>query len=139
MNEQVVMHKLLEQIVLHTLLEQVVVHKLLEQVVVRSKSSGSPQKQVLAHPAVAGFFTHYGWNSTLESILDEVPLICRPFLADQLVNVRSLIPIYKIGFEWEVMEKMVIEKTVRKLMLSEEGKDVKKRVADMQHSFWYAD
>ncbi|KAH0683321.1 hypothetical protein KY289_021073 [Solanum tuberosum] len=29
---------------------------------------------------------------------------------------------------------MVIEKTVRELMLSEEGKDVKKRVADMQQS-----
>uniref|UniRef100_A0A0V0HCA0 Putative ovule protein n=1 Tax=Solanum chacoense TaxID=4108 RepID=A0A0V0HCA0_SOLCH len=92
-------------------------HKLLEQVVMHSKSSGSPQKQVLAHPAVAGFFTHCGSNSALESVLDEVPLICRLFLADQLVNVRSLIQIYKIGFEWEFMEKMVIEKTVRKLKM----------------------
>lgn len=32
------------------------------------------------------------------------------------------------------MESTVIEKTVRKLMLSEERKDVKKKVADMQHS-----
>lgn len=60
--------------------------------------------------------------------------ICRSFLADQPVNVRSLIQIYKIGFQWEVMESTVIEKTVRKLMLSEERKDVKKKVADMQHS-----
>lgn len=50
------------------------------------------------------------------------------------MNVRSLIKIYKIWFEWEVMERMVIEKTVRELMFSEEGKDVKKRVTGMQQS-----
>ncbi|WMV52198.1 hypothetical protein MTR67_045583 [Solanum verrucosum] len=94
----------------------------------------APQKQVLAHPAVAGFFTHCGWNSTLESILEEVPLICRPFLADQPVNARYLSQIYKVGFELEVMERTVIEKTIRKLMLSEEGKDVKKRVVDMKQN-----
>ncbi|XP_006339277.1 UDP-glucose iridoid glucosyltransferase-like [Solanum tuberosum] len=94
----------------------------------------APQKQVLAHPAVAGFFTHCGWNSTLESILEEVPLICRPFVADQPVTARYLSQIYKVGFELEVIERTVIEKTVRKLMLSEEGKDVKKRVVDMKQN-----
>ncbi|XP_049400352.1 UDP-glycosyltransferase 76E1 isoform X19 [Solanum stenotomum] len=39
----------------------------------------APQKQVLAHPAIAGFFTHCGWNSTVESICEQVPMICRPF------------------------------------------------------------
>ncbi|XP_049344222.1 UDP-glycosyltransferase 76E1-like [Solanum verrucosum] len=94
----------------------------------------APQKQVLAHPAIAGFFTHCGWNSTLESICEQVPMICRPSLADQLVNARYLSQIYKVGFELEVMERTVIEKTIRKLMLSEEGKDVKKRVVDMKQN-----
>uniref|UniRef100_M1ARG8 Glycosyltransferase n=1 Tax=Solanum tuberosum TaxID=4113 RepID=M1ARG8_SOLTU len=94
----------------------------------------APQKQVLAHPAIAGFFTHCGWNSTLESICEQVPMICRPSLADQLVNARYLSQIYKVGFELEVMERTVIEKTIRKLMLSEEGKDVKKRVIDMKQN-----
>ncbi|KAK6778559.1 hypothetical protein RDI58_025277 [Solanum bulbocastanum] len=94
----------------------------------------APQKQVLAHPAIAGFFTHCGWNSTLESICEQVPMICRPILGDQPVNARYLTQIYKVGFELEVMERTVIEKTIRKLMLSEEGKDVKKRVVDMKQN-----
>ncbi|KAJ8533908.1 hypothetical protein K7X08_007232 [Anisodus acutangulus] len=94
----------------------------------------APQKQVLAHPAVAGFFTHCGWNSTLETICEEVPLICRPLFADQLVNARYLSQIYKVGFELEVIERTVIEKTVRKLMISEEGKDLKKRVVEMKQN-----
>ncbi|KFK33269.1 hypothetical protein AALP_AA6G352800, partial [Arabis alpina] len=43
----------------------------------------APQKQVLAHSAVGAFWSHCGWNSTLESLGEGVPLICRPFTTDQ--------------------------------------------------------
>ena len=41
-----------------------------------------PQEEVLVHQAVGG------WNSTLESIVVGVPMICWPYFADQQINSR---------------------------------------------------
>lgn len=43
----------------------------------------APQEEVLAHKAVGGFLTHSGWNSTLESLVASVPMICCPYFANQ--------------------------------------------------------
>jgi len=48
----------------------------------------APQQEVLAHPAVGGFWTHAGWNSTLEGAGEGVPMICRPDAVDQMMNAR---------------------------------------------------
>ncbi|CAK9158531.1 unnamed protein product [Ilex paraguariensis] len=55
------------------------------------------QKQVLTHPSIGGFLTHCGWNSVLESIWCEVPLLCFPLLTDQFTNRRLMVDDWKIG------------------------------------------
>ncbi|GFS31332.1 hypothetical protein Acr_00g0016840 [Actinidia rufa] len=51
-------------------------------------ASWCSQEQILKHEAIAGFLTHSGWNSTIESLCGGVPVICWPFFAEQPTNCR---------------------------------------------------
>ncbi|XP_059430989.1 UDP-glycosyltransferase 76E2-like [Corylus avellana] len=88
----------------------------------------APQKEVLAHDAVGGFLSHCGWNSTLESICEGIPMICRPYSGDQRVNARYVSHVWKVGLELESkLERCGIERAVRRLMVDEDGKEMQKR------------
>ncbi|XWS67160.1 hypothetical protein CRYUN_Cryun05aG0263300 [Craigia yunnanensis] len=87
----------------------------------RTKENGcivdwAPQEEVLAHPSVGGFLSHCGWNSTLESMVAGVPMICCPKLPDQLVNTRWISEVWKIGLDMKDMcDRSTVEKMVRAL------------------------
>jgi len=50
----------------------------------------APQTEILSHPSVGGFVSHCGWNSTLESIVNGVPMITWPLYAEQGMNAAML-------------------------------------------------
>ncbi|KAA8539653.1 hypothetical protein F0562_026345 [Nyssa sinensis] len=78
----------------------------------------APQEEVLAHPAIGGFLTHSGWNSTLESIVAGVPMICWPYFADQMMNSRFVSEVWKLGLDMkDTCDRVLIEKNVRDLMV----------------------
>lgn len=90
----------------------------------------APQQEVLSHPSVGGFWTHSGWNSTVESICEGAPMICSPFFGDQMVNSRYVNDVWKIGMKLEKgLERGEIEDTIRKLMSNREGEEIRERVA----------
>ncbi|KAF7046673.1 hypothetical protein CFC21_055690 [Triticum aestivum] len=55
------------------------------------------QVEVLAHAALAGFLTHCGWNSVLESVWAGVPMLCFPLLTDQFTNRRLVVREWRVG------------------------------------------
>ena len=95
----------------------------------------APQKEVLAHGAVGGFLSHCGWNSTLESICEGIPIICRPCFGDQKVNERYVSQVWRIGLELEGdMERGETERAVKKLMMDEEGKAIRENAKKLKEN-----
>ncbi|KAK1269053.1 UDP-glycosyltransferase 72B1 [Acorus gramineus] len=99
--------------------------------------SWAPQTQVLGHASTGGFMSHCGWNSTLESVVNGVPLIAWPLYAEQKMNAVMLVGDAKIAIrptvgEDGVVRREEVSRVVRALMEGEEGMGVRGRVKDLQ-------
>ncbi|XP_076914184.1 UDP-glycosyltransferase 76G1-like [Bidens hawaiensis] len=88
-----------------------------------------PQKEVLAHEAIGCFWTHSGWNSTLESICEGVPMICSPCEVGQPIIARYVSDVWKIGILLEDgLEREEIQRVVKRLMFEKEGEEIRERI-----------
>ncbi|KAM0068936.1 putative UDP-glucuronosyl/UDP-glucosyltransferase [Helianthus debilis subsp. tardiflorus] len=88
----------------------------------------APQHEVLAHEATGVFWTHSGWNSTLESICEGVPMICSPFLGDQPLDARYMSDVSRVGVYLENgFQREEIASAIRRIMVDEEGKEIRER------------
>ncbi|XP_024962975.1 7-deoxyloganetin glucosyltransferase-like [Cynara cardunculus var. scolymus] len=94
-------------------------------------ASWCPQEQVLNHPSIAGFLTHSGWNSTIDSISNGVPMICWPFFADQQTNCWLSCNKWGIALEMDNdVKRDEVSKLVIELMDGEKGKEMRKNAIE---------
>nr|6INF_A Chain A, UDP-glycosyltransferase 76G1 [Stevia rebaudiana]6INH_A Chain A, UDP-glycosyltransferase 76G1 [Stevia rebaudiana]6INI_A Chain A, UDP-glycosyltransferase 76G1 [Stevia rebaudiana] len=85
-----------------------------------------PQQEVLAHGAIGAFWTHSGWNSTLESVCEGVPMIFSDFGLDQPLNARYMSDVLKVGVYLENgWERGEIANAIRRVMVDEEGEYIR--------------
>uniref|UniRef100_A0A0D9W2M4 Glycosyltransferase n=1 Tax=Leersia perrieri TaxID=77586 RepID=A0A0D9W2M4_9ORYZ len=80
-----------------------------------------PQLEVLAHEATACFFTHCGWNSTLEAIVNGVPLVAMPHWADQPTIAKYMESVWGIGVRVHMdrngaLKREEVERCIREVM-----------------------
>ncbi|XP_027367742.1 zeatin O-glucosyltransferase-like [Abrus precatorius] len=101
----------------------------------------APQLEILSHPSIGGFMSHCGWNSCIESITMGVPIAAWPMHSDQPRNSVLITEVLKVGLivkEWakrdELVTASVIEKAVRRLMETKEGKDMKERAMKLKNA-----
>ncbi|XP_027346147.1 flavonol 7-O-beta-glucosyltransferase UGT74F1-like [Abrus precatorius] len=89
-----------------------------------------PQLEVLSDHAVGCFFTHCGWNSTLEALCLGVPMVALPQWTDQPTNAKYVEDVWKVGIRVKVNEngivsKEEIEHCIREVMEKDLGKELK--------------
>ncbi|XP_031271777.1 UDP-glycosyltransferase 87A1-like [Pistacia vera] len=56
------------------------------------------QLRVLCHSSIGGFWTHCGWNSTVEAVYAGVPMLTFPIFVDQVPNSKQIVDDWKIGY-----------------------------------------
>lgn len=100
------------------------------------------QLKVLCHSSVGGFWSHCGWNSTLEAVFAGIPMLTFPLFLDQNPNSTLIVDDWKIGCRVKrtkvgtetLIVKEEISEIVQRFMdlSSSEGKQMRDRAKELK-------
>lgn len=87
-----------------------------------------------------GFWSHCGWNSTLEAVCAGLPVLTCPIFWDQIPNGKQIVEDWRTGYRVKRKEHLVgreeIAGLVQRLMNveSKEGKEMRERAKQLQET-----
>ncbi|KAF5446651.1 hypothetical protein F2P56_032262 [Juglans regia] len=101
------------------------------------------QLKVLCHSSIGGFWTHCGWNSTIEGVFAGVPMLTFPILFDQFPNSKQIVEDWKVGWRIkkdvrskDLVTRGEISKLLKRFMDQEnnEGLKLRMRAKELQET-----
>ncbi|XP_039137753.1 LOW QUALITY PROTEIN: UDP-glycosyltransferase 87A2-like [Dioscorea cayenensis subsp. rotundata] len=101
------------------------------------------QLKVLCHPSIGGFFTHCGWNSTMECVFAGKPMLTFPLFGDQPLNCKLIANVWKVGLnvkeeieDGNLVGGKAIAKVAKRLMDVEgiEYKEMREKVVELSET-----
>ncbi|XP_057541872.1 anthocyanidin 3-O-glucosyltransferase 5-like [Amaranthus tricolor] len=98
----------------------------------------APQTEILAHCSIGGFLSHCGWNSTLESLVNGVPIIAWPLYAEQNMNATLMVDEIRVAIRSKelptkgVVSREEIKSMITKIMVDVGGFEIRSRVKEVQ-------
>ncbi|XP_065869769.1 UDP-glycosyltransferase 84B1-like [Euphorbia lathyris] len=101
--------------------------------------SWSPQTRVLAHPSIACFITHCGWNSILETTVAGVPVIAYPQWTDQPTNAKLVTDVFRTGLRLKANQDGIvgsdeIEGCIREIMDGPKSDEFKSNAKELKRA-----
>ncbi|KAH9782709.1 UDP-glycosyltransferase 74F2 [Citrus sinensis] len=90
----------------------------------------SPQLEVLSNKALGCFFSHAGWNSTIEALSLAVPMVVMPQWTDQPTDAKFVEDVWKVGVRVRVDEDGIvrrdeIERCIKEVMEGQSGREMR--------------
>ncbi|GLJ19515.1 hypothetical protein SUGI_0352370 [Cryptomeria japonica] len=95
-----------------------------------------PQREILAHPSMGSFMTHYGWNSLMEGMSNGLSFIVSPM---QCQIARLVVEELKVGIEVGqgkdgAFQREEICNAVR-MVIGVEGKEIRAKAREIGQMF----
>ncbi|CAH9136394.1 unnamed protein product [Cuscuta epithymum] len=98
----------------------------------------APQAWILRHKNIGGFLSHCGWNSVLESVQFEVPILALPMHLDQPAHARMAV---ELGIALEIerdengkVQREVVVKTIKAFFGEEKCEELRAKVKQVNHA-----
>lgn len=93
----------------------------------------APQLDILCHKSTGAFLSHCGWNSTLESLSQGVPLIGWPLAAEQVYNSKMIEEEMGVGVELtKGLESCITKNEVKRVIeMVMENEGIRKKASEI--------